>query len=144
MSTPNTVTLRGLSARGYHGVLPSERAEGQIFSADVTLFLEPGVLDRAAASDDIAQTVDYSQVANAVVEVIHGEPVNLIETLADRVAQSVLAFSAVAGVEVTIHKPQAPLEVAFDDVAVTLVRGRTLMALAVAGPDQMGNLAFTA
>lgn len=122
--TRDTIRLTGLSARGYHGVLPVERQEGQVFVVDLVLGLaEPGVR-QAAASDDLAQTVDYSALAGTVVRVVEGEPVNLIETLACRIADVVLAEDRVAVVEVTVHKPQAPLEVAFDDVAVTVRRER--------------------
>ncbi|WP_067782170.1 2-amino-4-hydroxy-6-hydroxymethyldihydropteridine diphosphokinase [Actinomyces vulturis] len=118
----STVSLLGLSARGYHGVLPVEREEGQLFTADVILSVDSKRLAHAASTDDLAQTVDYSQVARAVVAVIEGEPVNLIETLAERIAQAVLVFDGVRAVRVCIHKPQAPLDVAFDDVVITIDR----------------------
>ena len=116
------IRLSGLSARGYHGVLQSEREEGQLFIADVVLGLGVRGTAIAAVTDSIDDAIDYASVAAAVVGVIEGEPVNLIETLASRVADVVLGFGRVHDVEVTIHKPQAPVPVAFDDVSVTIVR----------------------
>lgn len=118
----DTIRLTGLSARGYHGVYDSERAEGQIFIADVTVRLGQMGTDAAAASDALEDAVDYSAVANAVVGVLEGEPVALLETLAARIATAALGFAGVREVEVTVHKPQAPLEVAFEDVSVTITR----------------------
>ena len=130
-TTPDQIRLSGLSARGYHGVLPFERTEGQLFTADVTLDLGERGTAVASVTDAVKDAVDYSEVARAVVAVIEGEPVSLIETLAARVGEAVLAFPRVTAVEVTIHKPQAPLDVAFEDVSVTIHR----VADAAAGHD---------
>ncbi|WP_159624971.1 2-amino-4-hydroxy-6-hydroxymethyldihydropteridine diphosphokinase [Actinomyces sp. zg296] len=121
-SSSDRIRLTGLSARGYHGVLPFERSEGQIFTADITLDLGPRGTAVAAVTDSLNDAVDYSAVANAVVALIEGEPVALLETLAERISETVLAFPRVMAVEVTIHKPNAPLEVAFDDVSVSISR----------------------
>lgn len=132
--TQDTIRLTGLSAHGYHGVYDSECAEGQIFIADLVLRLGKAGMARAAASDSLADAVDYSAVASAVVDVLEGEPVALLETLASRIADVALGFAGVREVEVTVHKPQAPLEVAFDDVAVTITRTLTQ---SVAGSGQV-------
>ena len=115
------VALRGLRARGYHGVFPEERREGQTFVVDLVLGLDTRP---AAADDDLAKTVHYGIVAEEVVAVVQGEPVNLIETLAERVAQVCLKHEGVQEVEVTVHKPDAPITVPFDDVTVTITRSR--------------------
>jgi dihydroneopterin aldolase len=115
------VTLRGLRVRGHHGVLPEERAHGQDFLVDVMLFLDTGP---AADSDDLADTVDYGALAQRVAAVVGGEPVRLLETLAQRVADACLGEPLVDSVEVTVHKPGAPLPVTFTDVAVTVARDR--------------------
>jgi len=115
------VALRGLKARGYHGVFPEERREGQTFVVDLVLGLDTRP---AAADDDLAKTVHYGIVAEEVVAVVQGEPVNLIETLAERVAQACLKHEEVQEVEVTVHKPDAPITVPFDDVTVTITRSR--------------------
>jgi dihydroneopterin aldolase len=116
------ITLRGLQAFGRHGVLPEERLSGQPFVVDVVL----GVDTRAAAkTDDLAETVDYSSLASRVVDAVGADPVNLIETLAQRVADICLAEPKVSDVEVTVHKPKAPVGVPFDDIAVTIHRSRT-------------------
>ena len=115
------VELRGLRARGRHGVLAAERALGQVFSADVVLHLDTRT---AAATDDLADAVDYSVVAADVVAVLAGEPVDLLEALAQRVAEACLAHSGVQAVEVALHKPQAPVGVPFDDVVLHVVRRR--------------------
>lgn len=118
------VHINGVSAQGYHGVLTAERAQGQIFRVDVTLYLDTAP---AAQTDDLAMTVNYAHVCDALVSVIEGPEVNLIETLAERLAAIVLETDLVYGVDVTVHKPQAPIAVAFDDVAIQIQRSRDNM-----------------
>jgi dihydroneopterin aldolase len=115
------IRLSGLKARGHHGVYDFERRDGQDFVVDVDLELD---LARAAATDDVADTVHYGELAGALVDVISGEPVNLIETLADRLATVCLADARVAAATVTVHKPQAPIPHEFADVAVVVRRAR--------------------
>ncbi|RKN42954.1 dihydroneopterin aldolase [Streptomyces hoynatensis] len=115
------IALRGLRAKGFHGVLPRERAEGQPFVVDVDL----GVDTRAAAAhDDLARTVDYGLVAEQVTAVVTGEPCDLLETLAQRIADQCLSHEAVHEAIVTVHKPQAPISVPFADVTITIKRSR--------------------
>ena len=113
------ISLTGIQARGFHGHLPEERTLGQVFIADITLDL---CLD--TISDDLADTVNYAEIADAVEEELAGEPCRLIETLAGRIARRCLAYAAVDSVTVTVHKPQAPLSQRFADVAVTISRSR--------------------
>lgn len=119
---PDQIRLRGLRAVGHHGVFDHERRDGQEFRVDVALSLDT---TRAGTSDDLSTTVDYGALSEALVEVIQGDPVNLIETLAHRLAATCLADPLVADVEVTVHKPQAPIPHKFDDVAVTIHRSRS-------------------
>jgi dihydroneopterin aldolase len=120
MGSLDEIALQGLRAFGYHGVYPHERRDGQVFTADVTLHVDTR---RAAASDDVLDTVHYGEVAETITTIIAGDPVNLIETLCARIADAVLAFDGVHSVTVTVHKPDAPITVPFDDVAVTIHRG---------------------
>lgn len=114
------IEVVGIRGHGFHGVLEEERRTGQLFMVDVAI----GVDTRSAAqTDDLAQTVDYSVVAQAVHGVIVGEPVDLIETLAQRIADLCLALPGVAVVEVVVHKPGAPVGVPVDDVRLHVVRG---------------------
>jgi dihydroneopterin aldolase len=115
------VRLVGLRARGHHGVFSEERRQGQEFVIDVTAWLD---LAPAARDDDLTKTVHYGEIAEQVVAAVERDPVDLIETVAERCAAVVLAFPLVQRVEVTIHKPQAPIPVPFGDVEVTVVRGR--------------------
>lgn len=115
------ITLTGLKVRAHHGVLDFERENGQLFIIDVVAHLD---LSPAAMSDALAKTVDYGVLATEIVEAVASDPVDLIETVAERVASVVLAHQAVSNVQVTVHKPQAPITVEFDDVSVTIVRGR--------------------
>ncbi|WP_055534007.1 dihydroneopterin aldolase [Streptomyces graminilatus] len=115
------VALRGLRAFGHHGVFPQEREEGQTFVVDLSLGLDTRP---AAADDDLAKTVHYGIVAEEVVAVVEGEPVDLIETLAERIAQVCLKHQGVQEVEVCVHKPGAPITVPFDDVTITITRSR--------------------
>jgi 7,8-dihydroneopterin aldolase/epimerase/oxygenase len=111
------ITLTGLKARGHHGVFDVERANGQDFVVDVMLELD---LAKAAETDDVLDTVHYGELAGKLIAVIEGEPVNLIETLAERLADVCLEKSK--RVTVTVHKPQAPIPHEFTDVAVTITR----------------------
>lgn len=115
------IQIRGIAARGFHGVLESERESGQDFSADVTLFLDTR---KAARDDDLDRTVDYGLIAQDVTDILSGPPVNLIETVAEQIAAAVLERDLVLAVEVRIHKPQAPIPVPFDDVVVVIHRDR--------------------
>lgn len=115
------ITLTGIRATGYHGVYEHERREGQVFIADVVLEFS---LADAARSDDVADTVHYGEFADQVAAVLSGDPVDLLETVAQRIADRALAYARVDAVEVTIHKPQAPIAVPFDDVSVTIRRAR--------------------
>jgi dihydroneopterin aldolase len=116
------ITLTGLRATGHHGVFEQERIDGQEFVVDVTVHL---ALHDAAASDELAQTVHYGELAEAVVAAIQRDPVDLIETVAERIADVALGFSRVETVDVTVHKPNAPIAVPFDDVSVSITRGRS-------------------
>lgn len=115
----DTIRLTGLRAWGRHGVFEFERAQGQEFVVDVTLEADTR---RAAETDDISDTANYGTLAERLVAVVAGEPVNLIETLAARLAGVCLDFPGVRAAEVTVHKPQAPISHEFADVAVTIRR----------------------
>jgi len=119
--TPDRITLTGLTVRGRHGVYEIEREQGQPFVVDVVLELD---LRPAAASDDVTETVHYGVLADRLAEIIGGEPVRLIETLAQRLADACLADERVTAATVTVHKPSAPIAQVFTDVAVTLRRVR--------------------
>ena len=115
------LSVVGLEARGFHGVLDVERQQGQVFRVDLTLGLDT---EPAARSDDLRDTVDYGTLSSRVKALIEGEPVDLIETLAQRIAAQCLHEPAVQWVEVTVHKPDAPIEATFADVALTIRRSR--------------------
>ena len=113
------IALTGLRVRGHHGVLPEERRDGQDFLVDVVLHLD---LRPAGASDDLADTVHYGELAHALAAVVAGEPVDLLEALAQRLADVCLSDGRVERAEVTVHKPQAPVPLEFADVSVRVVR----------------------
>ena len=115
------VALRGIAGYGHHGVFPHEREQGQRFVVDVSCSIDLGP---AARSDDLQQTVDYGRLAKAIVADIERDPVDLIEALAERIATTCLGDHRVAAVEVTVHKPDAPMDVEVADVAVTLTRSK--------------------
>jgi dihydroneopterin aldolase len=115
------ISLTGLRCTGFHGVLEHERREGQVFIVDLTLNLP---LAEAAESDDLTKTVSYADLAERVVAAVENDPVDLIETLAQRIADIALSYDRVVFVQVTVHKPNAPIDAAFDDVSVTLARRR--------------------
>jgi 7,8-dihydroneopterin aldolase/epimerase/oxygenase len=118
----DVIRLMGISAVGYHGVFEAEKREGQPFAVDVVMHVD---VAEAAAADDLTKTVNYAEVADLVAGFIMGESFDLIETLADRIARTLLESQPLTDtVEVTVHKPQAPLPHEFLDVQVTVVRDR--------------------
>lgn len=121
VAAADRLAVVGIEAVGHHGVFDFERRDGQVFRVDLTL----GVDTRAAAgSDDLQDTVDYGSLVAAVKEAIEHDPVDLIETLAQRIADICLADPRVGWTEVTVHKPDAPIEATFSDVALTINRSR--------------------
>lgn len=120
------ITLTGLRVRGHHGVFEHEKENGQDFVVDVTAWLE---LAAAAETDDLANTLDYGALATRVAEIVGGPPRDLIETVATESAESLMRWDErLHAVEVTIHKPDAPIPLNFADVAVTVRRSRKRMA----------------
>ena len=113
----DTINITGLTATGFHGVLPQERRDGQRFVVDVELRL---CLE--TDSDNLADTVNYAAVADDVVAEVEGKPCQLIETLAGRIANRCLAHPLVQQVRVTVHKPEAPVPHKFSDLSVTIIR----------------------
>ncbi|WP_029266116.1 MULTISPECIES: dihydroneopterin aldolase [unclassified Microbacterium] len=126
MESLDEIVLTGLTVFGRHGVFEHERRDGQEFTIDLRLRLS---LAQAAVSDDVRDTVHYGELAEKVAAVVAGEPVNLIETLAERIAAVGLEDRRVQDVAVTVHKPHAPIALDFTDVAVTVHRRRTPDAL---------------
>jgi dihydroneopterin aldolase len=122
-AAPDSVALRGIVGFGHHGVFDFERRQGQRFVVDVTCYLD---LSPAAASDDLEETIDYGALAAAVVADIERDPLNLIEALAERIAQTCLKHQRLDTVQVTVHKPGAPMPVEVADVAVTVTRSRAI------------------
>ena len=121
MNFADRITLTGLRASAFHGVLEHERANGQLFLIDVVVHLS---LREAGASDELRATIDYGELSARIVHAVETDPVDLIETVAERVAALVLEYPLADLVEVTVHKPSAPIAVPFGDVSVTIMRGR--------------------
>ena len=115
------LSVRGLEAWGHHGVFEHERREGQVFRVDLTLGLDSR---SAARSDQLQDTVDYGTLSTRVRKAIESDPVDLIETLAQRIADLCLEDERVDWATVTVHKPDAPIEATFSDVALTITRSR--------------------
>jgi dihydroneopterin aldolase len=113
------LTIRGVECFGHHGVFDFERREGQTFVVDLTLGLDTAP---AAQSDDLRDTVDYGSLVAAVTSAVERDPVDLIETLAQRIADVCLLDDRVEWARVTVHKPDAPIEATFRDVALTITR----------------------
>lgn len=113
------LAIRGIEIHGHHGVFDFERIEGQVFLIDLVLGVDTAA---AAASDDLSDTVDYGSLVVDVKQAAEEDPVDLIETLAQRIADVCLAREQVGWVEVTVHKPHAPIEATFSDVTLTINR----------------------
>jgi len=116
------LAVRGIAVHGHHGVFEFERREGQEFRIDLVLGMDTS---GAARSDDLQDTVDYGTLVDQVSSAVANDPVDLIETLAQRIADICLRNDQVTDVEVTVHKPHAPIQVPFEDVALTINRSRT-------------------
>jgi len=121
MKKDDRLAVLGVEARGHHGVFEFERRDGQTFRVDLVLGLDTRP---AARSDDLRDTVDYGSLVAAVRKPIEHDPVELIETLAQRIAEVCLADERVQWTEVTVHKPDAPIDATFTDVALTIHRSR--------------------
>lgn len=117
----DSIDLKGIEVLAKHGVLEHEQEKAQVFRADVTVFTD---LSTAGETDDLVDTLDYSELALEIREVIGGESYKLIETVAARVAEAMMAHPGVKSTTVTIHKPGAPMDVVFEDVSVTIERSR--------------------
>ena len=116
------IELRWLKVRGHHGVFEHEKRDGQDFLVDVVLWTD---FTTAAASDDLADTVDYGALALFARDVVAGPACDLVETVASRIADGIMEMAPSAhAVEVTLHKPQAPIPAEFADVAVVATRSR--------------------
>lgn len=117
----DVIHIERLHVRGFHGVHDHERAEGQDFYIDADVWIDTRA---AAASDDVADTLHYGHLMIALADIAGGEPVDLLETLAERLAAVTLAFAGPQAVRITIHKPQAPVDLDFEDVTVSILRFR--------------------
>ena len=116
------IELKGLTFHANHGVLSHETEHGQAFTLDITCWLE---FAEAAATDDLTKTVNYAELAQLAHGIATGTPRQLIETVASEIADTALArFNQLHAVEVTLHKPHAPIPLVFDDVAVVARRSR--------------------
>ena len=115
------ICLEGVAVFAHHGVFEEERDAGQTFLIDTTVTLD---LEGARVNDDLEETLDYGWLAAAIHERVSSERWNLIERVAHRVADLVLTDPRVEMVEVTVHKPEAPITVPFSDVSVTITRRR--------------------
>ena len=117
----DSIRLEGLRIFAHHGVLEFERENGQEFIIDLEIAVD---LAPAAASDDVTKTIHYGDLAEAVYAAVQADAVDLIETVAERVATIALGYERARRVTVTIHKPAAPISVPFGDVSVTITRSR--------------------
>lgn len=115
------ITLTGLRVRGHHGVFDEEKRDGHEFLVDITVWLD---LAEAAATDELARTLHYGELAERAAAIVGGPSRDLIETVAGEIADEVMTDDRVYATEVTLHKPTAPIPLAFADVAVTMRRSR--------------------
>ncbi len=121
ISVADRIALNGLRVRGHHGVYEHEKQDGQEFVVDAVVWLDLGP---AAAGDDLRRTVNYGELAERAAAIVAGTPRDLVETVAAEIADAVLTEQPAQAVEVTIHKPHAPIPLTFSDVAVTVQRSR--------------------
>jgi dihydroneopterin aldolase len=115
------ITLTGMHFYGHHGCLPEETKTGQPFDVDAVLYVD---VHHAGKSDDLAGTIDYSKVYDVIKDIVENHTYKLIEAVAEMIAHTILSQFAVDAVDITVHKPQAPVGGLFDDVSVTVERSR--------------------
>lgn len=119
MSGHDVIHLRGLEFYAYHGALPEEQVLGQKFIIDMDLYTD---LSRAGISDQVKDTIHYGEVYQVIETCVRGDKYQLIEFLAEKIAQTVLGQFACTSVRVEVHKPQAPIAGIFRDVSVEIWR----------------------
>jgi dihydroneopterin aldolase len=118
-----TIRLKQMRFHGRHGVLPEEAALGQLWIIDLDLVVD---IAQAAATDDLAQTVNYAEVYSLYQDIVVNERFALVETLANHLLSSVLsAHPRVKSATVTIHKPQAPIPGIHDGISLTATLARS-------------------
>jgi dihydroneopterin aldolase len=115
------LSVWGIECYGHHGVFEHEKREGQTFVVDLTLGVDTAP---AAATDDLRDTVDYGSLVASVKQAVEADPVDLIETLAQRLADVCLRDVRVEWARITVHKPEAPIDATFGDVTLTVTRSR--------------------
>ncbi|NLV21187.1 MAG: dihydroneopterin aldolase [Syntrophomonadaceae bacterium] len=115
------IMARGMTFKACHGVLPFEKSEPQTFRVDVDLLLDTSL---AGHSDDIKDTVSYADVFAQVRKIVEQESYQLLEALAENIAAALLLRFPVLGVEITVNKPDAPVEGQFDYFGVSIKRYR--------------------
>jgi 7,8-dihydroneopterin aldolase/epimerase/oxygenase len=115
------LAVTGIECFGHHGVFEFEKREGQVFLIDLVLGIDTAP---AAESDDLQDTVDYGSLVASVKAAVEKDPVDLIEVLAQRIADVCLLDDRVEWVRATVHKPDAPIDATFSDVALTITRKR--------------------
>jgi len=131
------ISIQGITATGYHGVFEHEKRDGQPFTVDVVLHTDT---TRAALSDNVADTVHYGEVSELVAAQIEAGPWDLIEKLAAEIAAAILdGYRQVAQVDVTVHKPQAPIPVQFSDVAIQISRTQAMHRAVIALGSNLGD-----
>ncbi|MCI1823757.1 MAG: dihydroneopterin aldolase [Megasphaera sp.] len=116
------IILKGMHFYGYHGFFPEEQCTGQSFIIDITMTKD---LTKAGYTDALTDTVDYGAVYGCIKKIVEGKPCKLIEKVAYIIADTILDEFSPSRVQVTVHKPQAPLDGPFDDVAVVIERSKS-------------------
>lgn len=114
------ISIKGIKGFGYHGIFDFERRDGQEFFVDIEVVIN---LQDASKSDDLQDSIDYGLLTTIAREEIEGEPLNLIERLAGRIADRIMGqFPQAKSVSITVHKPSAPVSEDVTDIAVTINR----------------------
>ena len=115
------LSVTGIECWAHHGVFDFEKRDGQTFVVDLVLGIDTRP---AAASDDLTDTVNYGTLVADVKAAVERDPVDLIETVAQRITDVCLLDTRVEWARVTLHKPDAPIDATYSDVALTITRTR--------------------
>ncbi len=101
------IELKGMTFYGFHGVNPAEKELGQRFIVDLDIFCD---LATAGRTDNLDDTVDYSEVYRGIKEIVEGPSHNLLESVVAAIAERVLAHPGVEAVRVRLRKPEVPMK----------------------------------
>ncbi len=116
------IIIKGLKIYAFHGVNKEEKDQGQNFIVDAVLYVD---LSKAGNTDKVSDTVSYAKVTKTIIKTVNEKSYDLLEKVATRIIQKIFdEFLSVKKVDVTVKKPEAPINADFDYMAVNICKDR--------------------